>query len=182
MILWNCCGNEIWGWRLILQIGPRYVTVFIQNVHLFPYMNKISNFSIEPTSLLFVSRKCSPTVQTSVVNAKCIKGTFIHLFWASDHIQMHWNGVHAVVQEITANQYTFSPSFYLLNHDPEDLFDTDTNSFVSGQKMYSATVVHSACSHRWHVEFSNIISLPPWKKITYDLNGKSDKFWKLLHS
>lgn len=101
-----------------------YNSVF-QNVLQFLYMNKISIFFIEFILYLFVFIKCSQVVQIFVLNARHYKGTFFHVFWSCDHIQSFWKGVHSATQEITGKRFISSPSLYLLNDTPKDLFDSD---------------------------------------------------------
>lgn len=79
----NDVFNAIWGCHLIRRSGQRFVTGFFLNAPQFLYMNKTLNFSTGFTSHLSASRRCFPTAQISVINAKLIK---VHLFTCSGHV------------------------------------------------------------------------------------------------
>ena len=117
------------------------------------------------------------------------KGTFIHLFWACDRIQTFWKEVHSVVQEVIGKQFTLSPSFYLLNHTLDKNLDTDTKYLL----IILSFLAKKCILLRWSAPqvptvgmwLSQISSLLPLEKLTYDLNHNPDRFWRLwrpLHS
>lgn len=128
-------------------------------------------------------QKMFPNSSDLCYKCKTHKGTFIHLFWSCDRIQVFWKGVHSVIQEVIGKQFAPSSSFYLLNHSPDKQFDADTRALLS-TLLYLAK---KCILLRWSAPqiptvdmwISQISTLLPLEKLTHELNHKLDKFWKL---
>ena len=134
-------------------------------------------------------QKMFPDNSDLCCKCKIFKGTLVHLLWDCEYIKQFWKSIHDVIQQITGKTFDMSTSLYLLNLYPEGVFDNAMQSLLSIVMSSARKCILSKWSltqaptlDMWLTQITSIISL---EKLTFELNGKPDMYWKIwspLHS
>lgn len=110
--------------------------------------------------------KMFPGCSDLCFKCKTCEGTFFHVFWSCAHIQPFWRGVYSAIQEIIGKRFILSPSLFLLNDIPKDLFDSDFRPLFTTLIFLAKKCINIKISgpNYFHVDFS-FVSLSSFGEI-----------------
>uniref|UniRef100_A0A3Q3H395 Reverse transcriptase domain-containing protein n=2 Tax=Kryptolebias marmoratus TaxID=37003 RepID=A0A3Q3H395_KRYMA len=126
-------------------------------------------------------RRMFPDTSDLCCKCKTHRGTFIHLFWSCNRIQVFWKAVHLMIQEIFGKRFPLTPSFCLFNHTSEILYNADTKHLLVTLLFLAKKCIllrwlapQAPTVDMWISQISDIVLV---EKLTHDLHQRSDRFW-----